>query len=128
MNIASMATTPIQTTHLWLLVLLATASPGAYAAVATPALQPSSLLEPVPVCARPCVESFIDVNYRGAGCGRRPSLRCLCATQGNTDFTLGEGAVQCLVAEARFGVCAESHVAGESWPCWMDIAREANIV
>lgn len=61
----------------------------------------------VPGCAEKCVLSFLDVNYEGTRCVSRPSLRCLCTTEGNTNFTLGEGAVQCITAEKRFGSCSD---------------------
>lgn len=61
----------------------------------------------IPTCAQPCFISFVEVNYGGLGCGDRPSLQCLCSTRGNTEFTLGEGAAQCLSAEKQFGSCAD---------------------
>lgn len=59
----------------------------------------------VPSCARSCVESFIEVNFNTDLCGSSPSLQCLCSHTGSTGYTLGEGAVQCIVAENSIRAC-----------------------
>ncbi|KAG9250479.1 uncharacterized protein F5Z01DRAFT_367784 [Emericellopsis atlantica] len=61
----------------------------------------------IPTCAERCVASFVQVNYEGTGCGEDASLQCLCSTRGNTEFTLGEGVVQCITTERRFGQCSD---------------------
>ncbi|KAK2594426.1 hypothetical protein QQS21_007880 [Conoideocrella luteorostrata] len=61
----------------------------------------------VPACAESCFLSFLQANYgleRGA---KIPSLVELCSTDGDTGFTLGEGAVQCIVAERSIDNCAD---------------------
>lgn len=71
----------------------------------------------VPVCARPCFESFIDVNFPGIDCGGADSaLECVCQPTGASGFTVGEGAVQCLLAAASTEICPEEDVDGESAP------------
>ena len=74
---------------------------------------PRQLSRVVPECADICVQSFLKVSYEGSRCGSSPSLRCLCSSRGNTGFTLGEGAVQCISAERRFGTCSSLIVGGE---------------
>ncbi|POS80278.1 hypothetical protein DHEL01_v201328 [Diaporthe helianthi] len=59
----------------------------------------------IPSCARACVESFIEVNFEPDLCGSSPSLQCLCSRTGSTGYTLGEGAVQCIVAENSIRAC-----------------------
>lgn len=72
----------------------------------------------IPACAEECFLSFLDVHLgasssggrsssRAGRCRNDPSLQCLCSTTGTTPFTVGEGAVQCLTAEKRFGSCTE---------------------
>ncbi|XXH03380.1 RNA helicase required for poly(A+) mRNA export [Hypoxylon texense] len=66
----------------------------------------------VPPCAQPCLESFIVGNYPSTACTRNPTLQCLCVEQSNTGYTLGEGALQCISAEAQRGVCTKDDVSG----------------
>lgn len=69
------------------------------------------------MCARPCFESFIDVNFPGIDCGGADSaLECVCQPTGASGFTVGEGAVQCLLAAASTEICPEEDVDGESAP------------
>ena len=74
----------------------------------------------VPACALQCFESFIDVNYTPGTCGSSPSLQCLCAYNGSQGFTLGEGAVQCLIAEDKQGGC-QGDDAGCEWPRYISV-------
>ncbi|KHN96654.1 uncharacterized protein MAM_05597 [Metarhizium album ARSEF 1941] len=64
------------------------------------------LAEVVPACAEDCFISFLDANYGLGRCDDVPSLEDLCSTDGNTGFTVGEGAVQCMAAEQRLGACS----------------------
>lgn len=59
----------------------------------------------IPSCALDCFESFVDANFSPDLCGTSPSLQCLCAQDGSQGFTMGEGAVQCIVAENSRGAC-----------------------
>jgi hypothetical protein len=68
----------------------------------------------VPSCARTCVLSFIEVNYDEDTCDTKtPGLDCLCGVRGPSGFTLGEGAVQCIVAERQIGFCSENEAPRE---------------
>lgn len=67
----------------------------------------------VPPCAQPCLESFIIGNYPSTECTQNPTLQCLCVEQSNTGYTLGEGALQCISAEAQRGVCTKDNVSGK---------------
>ncbi|KFH45836.1 hypothetical protein ACRE_033230 [Hapsidospora chrysogenum ATCC 11550] len=78
----------------------------AQAVCASPRL-PDGISDFVPDCAARCFRSFLEVNYQGTRCGSRESLRCFCTTRGNTGFTLGEGALQCIAVEGRFGGCSQ---------------------
>ncbi|KAK1975104.1 hypothetical protein LZ30DRAFT_786520 [Colletotrichum cereale] len=62
----------------------------------------------VPLCARACFRSHLSANYALTTCGSAPSLQCLCANAGFSGLTIGEGAVQCIVAEKSIGFCRES--------------------
>ncbi|KAI1773383.1 hypothetical protein F4818DRAFT_107768 [Hypoxylon cercidicola] len=68
----------------------------------------------VPPCARPCLESFIIGNYPSTDCTQNPTLQCLCVEQSKRGYTLGEGALQCISAEAQRGVCTISDVSGSA--------------
>lgn len=74
---------------------------------------PRELSNIIPECAEPCLQSFLEVNYQGSRCGSSPSLSCLCSSRGTLGFTLGEGAVQCIQAEKRFGTCSPGAARGE---------------
>ncbi|KAK2000253.1 hypothetical protein LX36DRAFT_668845 [Colletotrichum falcatum] len=62
----------------------------------------------VPSCARECFRSHLSANYALTTCGAAPSLQCLCANVGFSGLTIGEGAVQCIVAEKSIGFCRKS--------------------
>ncbi|KAJ9141713.1 hypothetical protein NKR23_g7777 [Pleurostoma richardsiae] len=59
----------------------------------------------IPDCALACFESFLEANFAHNLCGDSPSLQCLCSHTGSSGFTIGEGAVQCIVAENTLGAC-----------------------
>ncbi|KAG6013680.1 hypothetical protein E4U54_006452 [Claviceps lovelessii] len=61
----------------------------------------------VPVCAEDCFISFLQATF-GLERGQRiPSLQELCSTDGETGFTVGEGAVQCIAAERSIDGCSD---------------------
>ena len=63
----------------------------------------------IPPCARTCLVSFLNVNYDTDTCGTiTPGLDCLCAARGPSGYALGEGAVQCIVAERQVGFCSDN--------------------
>ncbi|EHA55763.1 hypothetical protein MGG_07334 [Pyricularia oryzae 70-15] len=61
----------------------------------------------VPSCARGCFQLFLDVHKFTGSCGNSPSLDCLCGRYSSSGATIGEGAVQCIVAEAETGTCSK---------------------
>ncbi|KAG6358912.1 hypothetical protein INS49_012432 [Diaporthe citri] len=65
----------------------------------------SDLTAFIPSCAVSCFESFLEVNFNRDLCGSSPSLQCLCSHTGSTGYTIGEGAVQCIVAENSIRAC-----------------------
>lgn len=65
----------------------------------------SDLTAFIPSCAVSCFESFLQVNFDTDLCGSSPSLQCLCSHTGSTGYTIGEGAVQCIVAENSIRAC-----------------------
>ena len=73
----------------------------------------------IPVCAQSCFLTFLSANYgtdkTGLLDGDFPSLKYLCSTPGDTQFTAGEGAVQCIVAEKSVGGCS-SREASSKYP------------
>ena len=52
----------------------------------------------IPSCAHDCFTSFLDFNFVLGKCGINPTIGCLCTTKSFTDYTVGEGAVQCLLS------------------------------
>lgn len=87
-----------------LLYLTLWASAATCASAATSSLS-NDITSFVPACAVDCFQSFISTNYDGAGCGSSPTLQCLCQKTGSSGFTIGEGGVQCLVAEINRKSC-----------------------
>lgn len=59
----------------------------------------------VPTCAQACFISFLDLNFDTATCGTAPTLDCLCSQNTTTGYTVGEGAVQCILSEDNVGFC-----------------------
>jgi hypothetical protein len=59
----------------------------------------------VPTCAQACFISFLDSNFDTATCGTAPTLDCLCSHNTTTGYTVGEGAVQCIISEDNIDFC-----------------------
>lgn len=59
----------------------------------------------IPSCAQVCFESFVQDNYPTSVCGDTPTLDCLCENSSKSTYTVGEGAVQCIMSEASVGFC-----------------------
>ncbi|OIW28929.1 hypothetical protein CONLIGDRAFT_399892 [Coniochaeta ligniaria NRRL 30616] len=93
-----MASKPLLCFAIW------TTAAATYASAATSTLT-SEITDFVPSCALDCFQSFVSNNYNAAGCGTSPALACLCQKTGTSGFTIGEGAVQCLVAEINRNSC-----------------------
>ncbi|OHE92956.1 hypothetical protein CORC01_11749 [Colletotrichum orchidophilum] len=100
MSSRTMALKPI----LWTLSLTLSASLTA----ATSFNLSSEITRFVPTCARECFRSHLSANYDINTCGSAPSLQCLCANVGFSGLTIGEGALQCIVAEKSIGFCRDS--------------------
>lgn len=60
-----------------------------------PTLSPS-LATTVPVCARPCLQSFIAESFPKSICSNQQDLACLCTHNSTGSYTLGEGAFRCI--------------------------------
>jgi hypothetical protein len=75
----------------------------------------SEITKFIPSCALDCVQSFVSNNYDATGsrCGSSPTLQCLCQNTGKSGFTIGEGGVQCLVAEINRKACQEADASGK---------------
>jgi hypothetical protein len=85
---------------------------------------PRELSNLIPGCAEQCFLSFLDVHFDGSDCsGSSLSLSCVCSNTGATPFTVGEGAVQCISAEKRFGNCSEFAASGTSSTPTTDYAK-----
>lgn len=65
----------------------------------------SELTKFVPTCAQACFISFLDSNFDTVTCGTTPALDCLCSHNTTTGYTVGEGAVQCIISEDNVGFC-----------------------
>lgn len=66
---------------------------------------PSQVTSFIPSCAQVCFESFVQDNYPTSVCGDTPTLDCLCENGSKSTYTVGEGAVQCIMSEASVGFC-----------------------
>ncbi|KAI9643845.1 hypothetical protein NHQ30_007196 [Ciborinia camelliae] len=66
---------------------------------------PSQVTSFIPTCAQVCFESFIQDNFPASVCGDTPTLNCLCENGSKSTYTVGEGAVQCIISEASVGFC-----------------------
>lgn len=77
---------------------------------------PREILDYVPTCAQACFESFVSANFDGSVCGDSPSLQCLCRQQGNSGYTIGEGATSCIAGETLYGACMGQDGIGEWIP------------
>ena len=70
----------------------------------------------IATCARSCLELFITTSFPTSICPDQYDLNCLCTRESQTGFTLGEGAVRCVVSDcsnqqisdiaSAYGVCA----------------------
>lgn len=65
----------------------------------------SQLTKFIPECAQQCFQSFLDSNFSQSACGKSPSLECLCSTTTPGGYTVGEGALECILAEDSAGFC-----------------------
>ncbi|KAK3945989.1 hypothetical protein QBC46DRAFT_424915 [Diplogelasinospora grovesii] len=90
------------------LLLLSTAANAATTTASAPSTISSEVLNFVPTCAQQCFQSFIQRNFDSALCGDSPSLACLCTHTGSSGYTVGEGGLSCIGAEANFGGCQRS--------------------
>lgn len=66
----------------------------------------------VPACAQSCLQSVVFADFGAVPCGSRPSLQCLCRETGKSGFTIGEFAVQCIVAERNRKTCRGYEASG----------------
>ncbi|KAL2353594.1 hypothetical protein BJ546DRAFT_980944 [Cryomyces antarcticus] len=57
---------------------------------------PRSLQQPIPLCAQPCLASFIAEGYPTSTCLNQRDLACLCSHYSTTGYTLGEVALSCV--------------------------------
>ncbi|KAL7969467.1 hypothetical protein HDV63DRAFT_394897 [Trichoderma sp. SZMC 28014] len=74
-----------------------------YTVTAAPLNSSGGLDSFVPSCAIQCFDSFLNISY-GDQIAR--TLAALCPLLGAYGFTIGEAAVQCLVAERAAGACS----------------------
>ncbi|POR34637.1 Uncharacterized protein TPAR_05162, partial [Tolypocladium paradoxum] len=73
---------------------------------------PDEVSRLIPGCAQECFISFLVLVYGTDDDGEIPSLDYLCSNYGDSEFTIGEGAVQCLVAEKSVGSCSQTEAGG----------------
>ncbi|PNY21676.1 Uncharacterized protein TCAP_07227 [Tolypocladium capitatum] len=73
---------------------------------------PDEISRLIPGCAQECFISFLVLSYGTGDDGEIHSFEYLCSSHGNSEFTVGEGAVQCLVAEELVGSCSQTEAGG----------------
>lgn len=66
----------------------------------------------VPPCAQACFISFLDLNFQSSVCTTEPGLDCLCSHNTTSGYTVGEGAVQCIISEQQVGNCKGNDAKG----------------
>ena len=59
----------------------------------------------IPSCAQTCFSSFVQANFPISVCSSTPSLDCLCSHNSTSGYTIGEGALQCIISEDNVGFC-----------------------
>jgi hypothetical protein len=59
----------------------------------------------IPSCAQTCFSSFVQANFPISVCSSTPSLECLCSHNSTSGYTVGEGALQCIISEDNVGFC-----------------------
>lgn len=72
----------------------------------------SELTNFVPPCAQDCFKSFLDINFPSTPCSTTPTLDCLCSHNTTSGYTVGEGAVQCIISEDNIGFCQGNDAKG----------------
>lgn len=65
----------------------------------------SELTKFIPLCAQQCFESFLDANYDESKAGQTPTLQFLCSNNSTSGYTVGEGAVSCILSEDEANFC-----------------------
>ena len=93
-----------QTPFLCLIIIWTSTLLAVVEAATTPKIS-SEILNFVPPCAQACFQSFVQTSFEPSNCGDSPSLACICRQTGKTGFTVGEGGVACISAEASRGTC-----------------------
>ncbi|RDW81939.1 hypothetical protein BP6252_03051 [Coleophoma cylindrospora] len=59
----------------------------------------------IPSCAQACFISFIEAEFPNSACTTSPTLDYLCSHNTTSGYTIGEGAVQCILSEDQIGFC-----------------------
>lgn len=89
-----------------------------YTVTAAPLNSSGGLDSFIPSCAIQCFDSFLNISY---GDQTARTLAALCPLIGAYGFTIGEAAVQCLVAERAAGACSSEIASSRSNNDWMTI-------
>jgi len=66
----------------------------------------------IPACAQVCFVSFLENNFPTTSCTTTPTLDCLCSSNSISGFTIGEGAIQCIISEINIGICEGEDATG----------------
>ena len=84
-----------------------------YLALAKAAFSLSSeLTKFIPGCAQQCFESFLDANYDENKAGPSPTLQFFCSNNSTSGYTVGEGAVSCILSEDDVKFCTGNDAQG----------------
>lgn len=67
----------------------------------------------IPTCAQSCFISFLNVNFDSSEIGVFPNLDTLCSLNTTSGYTIGEGAVECIVGEDQANTCSKTGVGGD---------------
>ncbi|KAH7025971.1 uncharacterized protein B0I36DRAFT_151874 [Microdochium trichocladiopsis] len=99
---------------LWPRSLLLWASASASFASAYSVLIPPGVSSKIPSCSRDCVKAFLEAQWPEEACSATPSLACLCARRSTSSYTIGEAAVQCIIAANRVDICPDTVLAADT--------------
>ena len=102
-----------RTTTILLILLLPATTTAHYVNAVTNNDDP--VVASLPQCARECFSSFLVANFAGAHCSSDSALQCVCERTGESGFTAGEGALQCLAAAKTAGICTEAEADSASF-------------
>jgi hypothetical protein len=107
-----LATVPMRMALCWPSLLLLLANILSIHATTVNYNLTSEITNFIPSCAQECFKSFLEINFPSTPCSTTPTLNCLCSHNSTSGYTIGEGAVQCIISEDNIGFCQGNDAKG----------------